>query len=196
MSKEVHDVIVNFISNDYEVKHVIIELFGVTYTSCLFHRWKVQLTILCKCFKLYFVMSKFGLVETIWWLVFGACTFERWTHYYGWKNICWSTLCIYGWKHEIRSHKVCGWFLKFVFQNFEKSPWEHYISKNSFNSWNNFLYFQSYSYKIFMKIHHVWRVFLYIESTQEKHVDNGFFVTNVIFPYQMFTKSFQFFCEL
>jgi hypothetical protein len=29
-------------------------------------------------------------------------------HYYGWKNICWSTLCIYGWMHEIRSPRVCG----------------------------------------------------------------------------------------
>ncbi len=67
-----------------------------------------------------------------------------------------------GWKHEIRSHKVCGHSLKFVFQNFEKSPWEHYISKNSFNFWNKFLYFQSCNYKIFMKIHHVSRIILYV----------------------------------
>jgi hypothetical protein len=40
-------------------------------------------------------------------------------HYYGWKNICWPTLCIYGWKHGIRSHRV--WIvLKNYFSIFSK----------------------------------------------------------------------------
>ncbi len=80
-----------------------------------------------------------------------------------------------GWKHEIKSYKVCGQSLKPIFQKIEKLPWECYISKNSFNFLNKFLYFQSYNYKIFMKIHHVLRVLLYVLSAQEKHVNRWFF---------------------
>jgi hypothetical protein len=66
-----------------------------------------------------------------------------------------------GWKHEIKSHKVCGQSFKIILILFQKSPWEHYISNNN-NKLNKFFYFQSYNYKIFMKIHHVSRVLLYV----------------------------------
>jgi hypothetical protein len=49
---------------------------------------------------------------------------------------------------------------------FEKSPWEHYISKKLFNFLNKFVYFQSCNYKIFMKFHHVSRFFLYVLNIQ------------------------------
>jgi hypothetical protein len=80
-------------------------------------------------------------------------------HYYGWKYICWSTLCIYGRKHGIKSHKV--WIvLKNCFSNFWKITMGTLYIKRKSNSWNKILYFQSWNYKIFMKIHYVWRVFL------------------------------------
>jgi hypothetical protein len=34
-----------------------------------------------------------------------------------------------GWKHEIKSHKMCGQFFLTIFWIFEKSPWEHYTWK-------------------------------------------------------------------
>jgi hypothetical protein len=46
--------------------------------------------------------------------------------------------------------------------------------KNKNKNWNKFLYFQSCNYKIFMKIHHVSKVLLYVQNTQEKHVDKFF----------------------
>jgi hypothetical protein len=90
---------------------------------------------------------------------------------------------------------MCGKSLKNIFWKFEKSPWEYYISKEKNYFWNKFLYFQSCNYKLFMKIHHVSKTFLYVESIQKKMWIGGFFVSKVLFPYQMFTKSFQFFCE-
>jgi hypothetical protein len=54
---------------------------------------------------------------------------------------------------------MCGYSLKTDLWKFVKSLWEHYMSKNIYNK---FLYFQSYKYKIFVKIHHVSRVLLYV----------------------------------
>jgi len=57
---------------------------------------------------------------------------------------------------------MCEQYLKTIFWKFEKSPWEHYIFFLMFYFLNKFLYFQSCNYRIFMKIHHVLRVFLYV----------------------------------
>jgi hypothetical protein len=54
--------------------------------------------------------------------------------------------------------------------------------KKMFYFKNKFLYFQSCNYKVFMKIHHVSRVLLYIESIQEKHVDRWFLYIKSLFP--------------
>ncbi len=43
------------------------------------------------------------------------------------------------WKQEKNNKAMCGELLKTVFWKFEKSWWEHYISKNFFNFWNKFL---------------------------------------------------------
>jgi hypothetical protein len=68
------------------------------------------------------------------------------------------------WKQEKESQIVCGQSLKTTFKIFKTSPWEHYISKKKIiiSFLNKFLYFQSCNYKIFMKIHHVSRVLLYV----------------------------------
>jgi len=58
------------------------------------------------------------------------------------------------WKQEEMNEAMCEQSLKTVFWNFEKSPWEHYISKYIYLYMflNKFSYFQNCKYKIFMKI--------------------------------------------
>jgi hypothetical protein len=69
-----------------------------------------------------------------------------------------------GWKHEIRSHIVCGQSLKTIFQIFENLLWEHYIFKNSLKFWNKFLNFQiaitkfSWKFIVFEKFFSMFKV--------------------------------------
>jgi len=70
---------------------------------------------------------------------------------------------------------VCGQSFKTIFWIIEKSPWEHYISKKLLKFRNQFLYFQSCNYKIFMKIHYVSKILLYVQNIPKKHVDKWFF---------------------
>jgi hypothetical protein len=72
-------------------------------------------------------------------------------------------------KAKKRNQTVGEQSLKIIFWKFENSPWEHYMSKKMFYFLNNFLYFQTCNYKIFMKIHHVSRV-LYMFKTLKKNM--------------------------
>ncbi len=98
----------------------------------------------------------------------------------------------WGWKHEKKSQVVCGQSLKTIFE-FLKNHHGNTVSKKLFYFKNKFLYFESCNYKTFMKIHHVSRVLFYVLNIQEKHVDKWFFISKVLFLYQLFTKLFQFF---
>jgi len=66
------------------------------------------------------------------------------------------------WKQEKKSQAMCKQSLKTIFWKFEKSPWEHYMLKKLLYFLNKFLYFQSCNYEIFMEIHHVLKVLLYV----------------------------------
>ncbi len=91
---------------------------------------------------------------------------------------------------------MCGQSLKIVFWKFEKSPWEHYTSKNYF-----IFEISSYTFKV-ATAKFSWKLTMFQESfymfkaLKKSTWTSGFFVSKVLFPYQMFTKSFQFFCEL
>jgi hypothetical protein len=88
---------------------------------------------------------------------------------------------INGWKYEIRSHKMCGQNFKTIFQKFEKSPWEHHISKNTSNFWNKLWYFQSCNYKIFMKSTMFQKSFYTFKALKKNIWTCGFFISNFFF---------------
>jgi hypothetical protein len=77
------------------------------------------------------------------------------------------TLTPLGVKTKKRSQTLYGQSLKTIFLIFEKLPWEQYISKKLFYFKNKFLYFQSYNYKLFMKIDYVSRVFLMFKALKK-----------------------------
>jgi hypothetical protein len=84
------------------------------------------------------------------------------------------------WKHEKKSQIVCGTLLTNYFLKIWKiTMGTLYIKKENY-FWNQFN-FQSCNYKVFMKIHHILRVFLYVLNIQEKHVDKWFFLYQKFF---------------
>jgi hypothetical protein len=72
--------------------------------------------------------------------------------------------------------------LKTIFLIFEKLPCEQYISKKLFYFKNKFSYFQSYNYKLFMKIDYVSRVFLMFKALNKNMWIGGFFCIKSFFP--------------
>jgi hypothetical protein len=81
------------------------------------------------------------------------------------------------------------------------------FSKNLKNHHGNIIYqknnieISSYTFKVsttkFSWKFTMFQEFFYMFKAFKKSMwTSGFFVSKVLFPYQMFTKSFQFFCEL
>jgi hypothetical protein len=75
---------------------------------------------------------------------------------------------------------MCGQSLQIAFQKFEKSPWEHYISKKLYNFLINSYSFQVATSK-FMKIHHVSKVLFICLKHSKQNVDKWFFCFKSLF---------------
>ncbi len=78
----------------------------------------------------------------------------------------------------------------------EKSPREHYMSRKLFYFETNFYTFKVVIEKNSRKFTMFQKSFYMFKAFKKNIKTRGLFVSKVFVPYQMFTKSFQFFCEL
>lgn len=103
-------VVVNFLFNKSEAKHVIIKLFEVNDTSSeamvprlnIFPLLIISLFTsrmrgqVCQCFEFGCFMCQFGYVRAIWWIMFWACPIKGLpTCDYGWESSPWIVLHIH-----------------------------------------------------------------------------------------------------
>jgi hypothetical protein len=94
---------------------------------------------------------------------------------------------------------MCGQSLKTIFWKFEQNHHGNNICQNNNNNNNKLKFF--YTFK-FVATKNLWKFTMFQESFYMFKAFKkcmwtcGFLVSKVFFPYQMFTKSFQFFFEL
>jgi hypothetical protein len=99
-------------------------------------------------------------------------------HYYGWKYTCWSTLCIYGWKHGIRSHRV--WIIFFLkIQIFENHHGNTICQKNYLILEIKFYAFKVETTKFSWKFTMFLKSFYRFKTLKKNMWIRGFFVSNV-----------------